>query len=577
MTEGALGPEQDGMDLEAIDAAGDGEQASPAFQPRIARGRRGTAGRPQADDAMRIAAIDIGSNSIRQIVADVSPDGKIQVVDEMKAMPRLGKGVDRTGSLADDSMDAALSALARMATLARQMRAERIDAVATSAVRDAANGGAFLERVRDETGLRVRLLTGEEEARLSFRSALAHFELGVGRTVVMDIGGGSLELVLAADGLLDRLESFPFGAIRATEQFLADLPRGGARAEQALRQLRRAVRWAVRDRLPVKEWRGARIIGSGGTFTNLAGMVNARSGLQAARNRHGTVVPRIDLTRVLDALATHTHEERAATPGLNPARADIIVAGLAVAAEVMSIFESRELLVSGYGIREGLLLEAAAVAPTVADPGEARERSVREFAERCHYEQPHADQVRRLALQLFDQLGARLGCEPGDREILADAALLHDVGYHVSHEKHHKHSYHLILHAEFLGMTPTEQVAIANVARFHRGPEPKKKHDHFTKLDRALRRRIVRLSALLRVADGLDRGHVGAVDQVEVRMERSRCRIAPSPMLGAGPLRLELWGASRKAGLLEELLDARVELVAPDGATVIAGTADEGE
>jgi exopolyphosphatase/guanosine-5'-triphosphate,3'-diphosphate pyrophosphatase len=551
--------------------------APAAFQPRLARPRRGAPGRPVPDDALRIAAIDIGSNSIRQIVADVTPDGKIHVVDEMKAMPRLGRGVDATGRLADDSMEAALSALARMAMLARRMGADRIEAVATSAVRDAANGGAFLERVREETGLRVRLLTGEEEARLSFRSALAHFELGAGRTVVMDIGGGSLELVLAADGLVDRLASFPFGAVRATEQFLAALPRGGPRVDAALKQLRRAVRWALRDELPTKEWRGARVIGSGGTFTNLAGLLHARSGLQVARSRHGTVVARPELTRTLDQLASLTPEERAAVPGLNPARADIIVAGLAVAAEVMSVFEARELQVSGYGIREGLLLEAAAVAPTIADPGEARERSVREFAERCHYEAPHAEQVRRLALQLFDQLGARLGAQPGDRELLADAALLHDVGYHISHEKHHKHSYHLILHADLLGMSPVEQVAVANIARYHRGPTPKKKHDNFGKLDRGLRARIERLAALLRVADGLDRGHVGGVQDVEVRWEQRRCRIAPVPAPGAGMLRLELWGASRKSELLAELLEAPVELVAPDGATVIAAGDRDGD
>lgn len=567
----------DRLPPDADGSGADGHDGAATLQPRRARPRRGAGGRAVPDDALRIAAIDIGSNSIRQIVADVTPDGKIRIVDEMKAMPRLGRGVDATGTLAEDSMDSALSALARMAMLARQMGADRIEAVATSAVRDAGNGGAFLDRVREETGLRVRLLTGEEEARLSFRSALAHFELGVGRTVVMDIGGGSLELVLAAEGLLDRLESFPFGAVRTTEQFLADLPRGGPRADEALRQLRRAVRWAVRDRLPVKEWRGARVIGSGGTFTNLAGLLQARSGLQAVRSRHGAVVSRADLTRTLDTLATLTPEERAAVPGLNPARADIIVAGLAVAAEVMSVFESRELLVSGYGIREGLLLEAAAVTPTIADPGEARERSVRAFAERCHYEEPHAEQVRRLALQLFDQLGTRIGSEPGDREVLADAALLHDVGYHISHEKHHKHSYHLIRHADLLGMTPTEQAAVANIARYHRGAPPKKKHDDFAKLDRALRARIVRLSAVLRVADGLDRGHASAVHHVDVRWAQGRCRIAPVPMAGAGALRLELWGASRKAALLAEVLDAPVELVAPDGATVIAGGDGDGD
>ena len=564
----------DGVGVDGVGVDGVGVDGRVGYQPRLARPRRGAAGRAPGEGEVRIAAIDIGSNSIRQIVADVAADGTIHVVDEMKAMPRLGTGMDREGMLADAPMQAALSALARMATLARQMGVDRIDAVATSAVRDAANGGAFLDRVRDETGLRVRVLTGEEEARLAYRSALAHFELGLGRTVVMDIGGGSLELALAAEGLLERLASFPFGAIRASEEYLSAT---GAVGDRQLRELRRAVRWAIRDALPVKEWRAARVIGSGGTFTNLASVLNARSGLQT-RGRHGSVVSRGEVEHVLDLLSALTPAERAAVPGLNPQRADIIVAGLAVAAEVMSLFEGRELHVSGFGIREGLLLEAAAVAPMPADPGEARERSVRAFAERCHFEEPHAVQVRKVALQLFDQLASRLKCEPGDREILADAALLHDVGYHISYENHHKHSYHLILHADLLGMTPTERVAVAHVARYHRGALPdKRKHAAFGALGRPTRRRVRRLAALLRVADGLDRGHVSGVDCVRVTWEKGRCRIAPAPVPGATSLRLELWGGSRKSDLLAELLDAPVELVTPDGATVVSAGADEGE
>jgi exopolyphosphatase/guanosine-5'-triphosphate,3'-diphosphate pyrophosphatase len=230
----------------------------------------------------------------------------------------------------------------------------------------------------------------------------------------------------------------------------------------------------------------------------------------------------------------------------------------------MMRIEARELVVSDYGIREGLLLETARVAPTIADPGEARERSVRELAERTHYEEPHARTVQRLALQLFDALGERLGCEPDERQILADAALLHDIGYHINYDKHHKHSYHLILHADLLGMTPAEQVAAANVARYHRGAPPRKKHRNFGALDKALRARIKRLSAILRVADGFDRGHVGAVERVRVRWTERALRLTPSIREGASP-RLELWGASRKSELLSKLAGVPVEIVAPDG------------
>jgi exopolyphosphatase/guanosine-5'-triphosphate,3'-diphosphate pyrophosphatase len=519
---------------------------------------------PRAGQDIRLAAIDIGSNSIRQIVADVSPTGGIRVVDEMKAAPRLGAGVHETGVLGEAAMRQALDALTRMATLARQLGAARVEAVATSAVRDAANGLTFLELVRAETGLKVRVLKGEEEARLSFRSAVAHFELGVGRTVVMDIGGGSLELALSADGLLERLISLPFGAVRLTEEFLGP----GAR-RKGVRKLRSAIRDDIRKTLPVRDWRGAQVIGSGGTFTNLAGIYLMRQGVQTARTTHGTRVPRVELEHILDLVQDMSLEQRAAVPGLNPGRADIIVAGFAVAAEVLSRLDAREVIASAYGIREGLLLETARIVPTFADRGQARERSVREFAERCHYEEPHARHVRRLALQLFDAIGPRIGLLAADRQILADAALLHDVGYHINYEKHHKHSYHLIVHADMLGMTPEEQVAIANVARYHRGAVPKRKHRNFGTLDRGLRRRIRKLAAILRVADGLDRGHIGAVERVKVRWLDRALRITAAPNRRAPSCRLDLWGASRKSELLSSVVRVPVEIVAPDG-TVIA-------
>jgi exopolyphosphatase/guanosine-5'-triphosphate,3'-diphosphate pyrophosphatase len=511
----------------------------------------------------RIAAIDIGSNSVRQIVADVSPEGTITVVDEMKAAPRLGADVDVTGVLGTQAMQQAAEAIGRMATLARQLGAERIEAVATSAVRDAANGDQFIARVRQEAGLTLRIIDGRDEARLSYRSALAHFDLGVGRTVVMDIGGGSLELALSADGVLDDLVSLPLGALRLTERYLRDGATHGA-----LRKLRKDVRASLRDVLPRRDWRGAQLIGSGGTFTNLAGIHLARRGMLSARNVHETAVPRMEVEHILDALAVMTPDERRAVPGLNVGRSDIIVAGLAVAAEVLARIEARELVVSRYGIREGLLLEAARVTPAIADPGVARGRSVREFAERCHFEVGHGEQVQRLALRLFDAIGARLGCTESERATLADAALLHDVGYHINYDRHHKHSYHLIVHAELLGIAPAEQVAIANVARYHRGAAPKRKHENFGSLDKPLRDSIARLSAILRVADGFDRGHVSAVADLKVRWLQRALRITASPAHPTVPMRLDLWGAHRKSQLLAELAGVPVEIVAADGAVM---------
>src|ERR1700674_1803344 len=280
----------------------------------------------QGSDAdIRISAIDIGSNSIRQTIADVSPTGTIRVVDEMKAAPRLGAGLYETGKLSEVAIQNALSTLTRMATLANQLGVKRTEVVATSAVREATNGDEFLRLVKSETGLKVRVLRGEDEARLSFRSALAHFDLGVGRAVVMDIGGGSLELALSADGLVERLISLPFGAVSVTERYLGpDMKKSG------MRKLRKHVWTELRRNLSARHWHATRIFCSGGTFTTLASIFLARIGMESAKTVHGTVIPRIELEHIVDMLRNMSLAERQGVPGLSAAKSDIILGGLAV-------------------------------------------------------------------------------------------------------------------------------------------------------------------------------------------------------------------------------------------------------
>ncbi|HUR00192.1 MAG TPA: Ppx/GppA phosphatase family protein [Gemmatimonadaceae bacterium] len=512
---------------------------------------------------IRISAIDIGSNSIRQTIADVSPTGVIRVVDEMKAAPRLGAGLSKRGVLSEIAIQNALIALGRMATLGNQLGASRTEVIATSAVREASNSDQFLKLVRAETGLKIRILKGDDEARLAFRSALAHFDLGVGRAVVMDIGGGSLELALSADGLVERLISLPFGAISMTEQYLTS-----QKKKKGMRKLRKTVRAELRSAIAARHWHTSRIICSGGTFTALGAIYLARTGIENPKTVHGTVIPRVELEHIVDLLYSMSQTERQNVPGLNAARSDIIVGGLAVAAEVAARVDAKELVVSSYGLREGILLETARVAPTPADPGEARDRSVRELAERSHFEERHSKHVQTLALQLFDSIGQRLGCTPEERSLLSDAALLHDIGYHISYDKHNKHSFHLIEHAELLGMTPPDQIIVANIARYHRGAEPKKKHSNFGPLDKSMRESIKRLSAILRVADGFDRGHAKAVSEIKARWMERALRLTAVPARQNDNLRLELWGAARKSNLLAEVAGVPVEIVAPDGSVM---------
>jgi exopolyphosphatase/guanosine-5'-triphosphate,3'-diphosphate pyrophosphatase len=255
--------------------------------------------------------------------------------------------------------------------------------------------------------------------------------------------------------------------------------------------------------------------------------------------------------RLLDWLASRTAEQRRQVPGLNPERADIIIAGLAVTAELLDWVRTRSITVSAFGLREGLLLEmAGAEEPVVRDPL----RLFREFAERCQSDRRHVEHVRLLALQLFEQLGETLGCGPEEQLLLEAASLLHDVGQLVSYPKHHKHSYSLLTHAERLGLAPRERGLVALISRYHRRTGPRKKHPELAALppdDQAIVRRV---SAILRVADGLDRGHSAAVETVTARLDSEALVLTVAPGNAQADLGLECWGASRKADVLAKLL-----------------------
>ena len=507
----------------------------------------------------RFAAIDVGSNSIRCLIAERAEDGQLRVIDDLKDQPRLARGLSSTGVLAAESMERALESLGRMIQAAERRGAARLALVATSAVRDAANGAQFAERVKQELGIPLEVIDGETEARLAFLSVSEHFPIGRGRAVVADIGGGSLELVLAGGGLVDRVVSLPFGAVRLTEQFLA----GPGDAGDGVRRLRAAVRQKLRRAVPNREWAAAKLFGSGGTFTNLARVAAARGrGAVPPGGIHGSAVSLPELQRILEWLAAMSDAERRGVKGLNPERSDIIVAGLAVAAEVLELFDAPKVTVSAFGLREGLLIHLSRPAADAEAP--TRAKALRRFADRCHTDRRHGEQTARLARKLFDVLGKRLGCAPDDWDLLEASALLHDVGQLVSYRSHHKHSYHLIAHAESLPFTPRERMLIALICRYHRKRGPSKKHVEYAALEAEDRALVRRLAALLRIACGLDRGHVSAVEAMRLRMMPDRLLVDVVPRLVTTDLKLELWGAQRKADLLGKLLAREVVVrVAP--------------
>jgi exopolyphosphatase/guanosine-5'-triphosphate,3'-diphosphate pyrophosphatase len=302
------------------------------------------------------------------------------------------------------------------------------------------------------------------------------------------------------------------------------------------------------------------LIGSGGSFTNLGRMAAARRGLSAADPVHGTAVNTAEVEHLLEWLSAMTPTQRAQVPGLNPQRADIILAGLAVTAELLQRVEAREVKVSAFGLREGLLLEmiGADAAPAAEDPL----RLIREFVERCHGDRRHVEHVRLLALSLFDQLGPKLEMEEEERFLLEAAALLHDVGQLVSYRKHHKHSYQLIMHAERLPLSPRDRTLVALISRYHRRRGPRKKHSYFSGLEPADRAIVRRLSAILRVADGLDRGHTAIVETVTTEICPTLLTVKAVPRYAEADLSLECWGANQKADVLAKVMEREV-LVEP--------------
>jgi exopolyphosphatase/guanosine-5'-triphosphate,3'-diphosphate pyrophosphatase len=499
----------------------------------------------------RLGAIDVGSNSVRLLVAEYDAASGLTVIDELKDQPRLAAGLAKTGCLNDAAMDRAIQTLGRMREVCQRRKVRRIAAVATAAVREAENGPWFVRRVRQELDIPLRIIDAETEAALSYRSVAHHFPLAGERALVADIGGGSLELIGAVDGLVEQTLSLPLGAVRLTELHLT----GDRTIQRELARLRKYIRRQLKRAISSREWAAAAVIGSGGTFTTLARVTRARRGQAPGDTVHGVTVETAEVERLLDWLASRTPEQRRQVPGLNPARADIILAGLAVTAELLDWVRTRSITVSAFGLREGLLLEMSGVEePVVRDPL----RLFREFAERCQSDRRHVEHVRLLALQLFDQLGEALGCGPEEQLLLEAASLLHDVGQLVSYPKHHRHSYSLITHAERLGLAPRDRELVALVSRYHRRTGPRKKHPELAALTPVDQEVVRRLSAILRVADGLDRGHSAAVETVTAKLSPDALVLTVAPGSAQTDLGLECWGASRKADVMAKLIQRDV-------------------
>jgi exopolyphosphatase/guanosine-5'-triphosphate,3'-diphosphate pyrophosphatase len=504
----------------------------------------------------RLAAIDIGTNSIRLVVAEVQPDGSYRVLDEEREMTRLGRGLYRDGRLGDAPMEQSLQALGKMKAIAEGFGVGDLRAIATSAVREAGNGRDFVREAWRRYRVRVEVVAGDEEARLAFRSVTRHYDLDDRLTSIVDIGGGSTEVILAAGGLVEQVVSLPLGAVRLAEHYCKSDPL----KPKHWRALRRAIDQRIKDAIGEPAFAAEVMIGSGGTFTNLAEMAQAE---RDGKVTHARDYPlsRAEVTRLLARLRETPLEVRRQIPGLNPRRADIIVAGAAIVARLTKRLGTQRVLVNDRGVRDGVLLsmidDLSGVTPASRAQPPDRLESARRFARKCRSNERHCEQVARLAAGIFDALSDAFAMPAAASDILRAAALLHDIGYLINHERHHKHAYHLIMHGDLRGFSAREIELIANVARYHRRAFPHKSHANFSRLDRGERRLVRRLAGILRVADGLDRTHGQLAAGVRCRTGDGWVRIQ---VTGPRDPSIELEDAKRKAALFERAFKSELAL-----------------
>lgn len=509
---------------------------------------------------MRIAALDLGSNSFHLLAVEAHPDGSFEPLLKEKVMLRLGDSLTGEGHIPDALADEAVETAQRLCSLAASEGCEEIVVCATSALREAENGSEVVTRIEDTTGLDVRVINGRDEARLTFAAIRASIALPVRPALCFDLGGGSLEVMVGDGAGLLWSTSVKLGVGRLSAELVRnDPPTKGdrRRLRERIRAVLAPVAQAVADFDPVLA------VGSSGTFCDLARMIAAtRSGGSVPLSVNHLTVTRDELVALQEQVCALDADARRRLPGLESRRVELIVAGATIAVEASELFGLDELTVSDWALREGMVLEAIGrhdVIEWSGDPAPMRRASVEELARRCSWDEAHARQVAALASEIFDRTLPVHRMTTDDRELLEYAGLLHDIGEHVSTIAHHKHTAYLIQHGRLRGFAPDEVLALAALARYHRNSDPKPHHEPFASLAPLEQERVTKLSAILRLADGLDRGHCSAVEDIDVDVADDHVVLRVE---GRGDVDLEIWGARRKRALFERLYGRRLDVVA---------------
>ncbi len=507
---------------------------------------------------MQLAAIDIGTNSVHMIVVRVRPDLSFEIVDREKEMVRLGAGGLDGKALTHPAMQAALQALSKFKRLAESHGVDEIIAAATSAVREAENGGEFLANLASQTGIHVRVISGTEEARLIHQAAVYGVDLGRGHGVVIDIGGGSVEITFGTANHAQLAKSFKVGVIRLSERFVRTDPL----AERDERRMVKYINSEIGEHVDAIAKRGfQRVIGTSGTILSLGSVLMQADSPDEALEMRNRRLSAKALHRLRKRLVAADLQERLQIPGLDPRRADLAVAGSILLDTILRRLGADDFTLCDLALREGLILDYIrrnrAHIATIDRYPDIRRRSVEELGQRCNYWSEHARHVAHLALSLFDQTRPLHGLGAREREWLEYGALLHDVGVHISYKGHHKHSYYLIQNGDLRGFDPEEIDVIALIARYHRQAPPKKSHGDYAALPSHLRQRVKLLSSFVRVAEGLDRSHAQMVQDLDVKDLGDTLLVQAE---AHGDAELEQWAAMRYLAPLEDAIGKPVRV-----------------
>jgi exopolyphosphatase/guanosine-5'-triphosphate,3'-diphosphate pyrophosphatase len=496
---------------------------------------------------LRAAGIDVGSNAMRLLVAEFTGPTEWTVLAQQRVPVRLGACVfgRGRGRIEGDTLEAAMEALVSFRQRMNELDVTVYRAAATSAVREASNGAAFIQRVSADADILLETITGGEEARLVWLAIGSRIVVNAHQWVLVDLGGGSVEVALAEGDTVLWAESHAMGAVRVLAEF------GQAARRPALfRRLVREYIHTLASRITQETTAGTSVIATGGNIEELARLSGAPvDGMDVAR------LPLRELERTIDRLADLSAEQRIERFGLRPDRADVILPAALVYERIALLTRSDELIVPNVGLKEGLLMDAAHNALQHVEHAARQQRDMMTGAialgRRFTFDESHARHVAGLAAALFDQLATVHKLGEDDRRILLAAAVLHDIGQYVSYRKHHKHSYYLISNASLPDLTPRDTLLVALVARYHRRAEPRPGHEGFADLSKSEQGRIVWLAALLRIADALDRQHRQHVVRVDAKVDDDELRI---DVHVRGDVLLEEWAIEKKARLFTRTL-----------------------